>query len=154
MAGFARFGAVLGGSAVWVAGAVTLSQQLTKSNCKANEQGDHHNVLIIGGGTSGLAVAGQLMRHSNRPAGSQVSVVDPSHLHAYQPMWTMVGGWVSSPQNNIRDCCTDFERDCRSLGFKKENSCKPMADVIPKGVNHLSEGVKDFVPDKNQVVLQ
>lgn len=133
MAGFARFGAVLGGSAVWVAGAVTLSQQLTKSNCKANEQGDHHNVLIIGGGTSGLAVAGQLMRHSNRPAGSQVSVVDPSHLHAYQPMWTMVGG---------------------SLGFKKENSCKPMADVIPKGVNHLSEGVKDFVPDKNQVVLQ
>ncbi|GAC1439893.1 MAG: FAD/NAD(P)-binding oxidoreductase [Mycobacteriales bacterium] len=44
-------------------------------------------VLILGGGTAGISVAARL-----RAAGREVTVVEPSLTHDYQPLWTLVGG--------------------------------------------------------------
>ena len=68
-------------------------------------------VLIVGGGTGGVTTAAQLARHANGPGASSIAVVEPKELHWYQPMWTMIGG---------------------GLGFKKENSSRPLSSVVPK----------------------
>lgn len=45
-------------------------------------------VLILGGGTAGISVAARL-----RAAGqADVTVIEPSDTHDYQPLWTLVGG--------------------------------------------------------------
>jgi sulfide:quinone oxidoreductase len=45
---------------------------------------DHHEVLIVGGGTAGLTVPARLRR-----AGiTDIAVLDPSDSHYYQPLWT------------------------------------------------------------------
>lgn len=43
--------------------------------------------LILGGGTAGISVAARL-----RAAGGEVTVVEPSQTHDYQPLWTLAGG--------------------------------------------------------------
>ena len=49
----------------------------------------HHRVLIVGGGSAGIAVAARLCKAI--PA-SDVAIVEPSDKHYYQPLWTLVGG--------------------------------------------------------------
>lgn len=52
----------------------------------------HHRIVIVGGGTAGISVAARLMR-----AGEEdVALVEPSGLHYYQPLWTLVGGGYAS----------------------------------------------------------
>lgn len=58
-----------------------------------------------------------------------VSSLQPSATHFYQPLWTLVGG-----------------------GFKDvKDSMRPMADVMPEGVDWLQTGVAGFDPDSNSV---
>lgn len=47
------------------------------------------SVLVIGGGTAGIGIAAQLRRK-----GESVTIVEPSDVHYYQPMWTLVGGGI------------------------------------------------------------
>jgi sulfide:quinone oxidoreductase len=50
--------------------------------------------------------------------------VKPSHTHFYQPLWTLVGG-----------------------GFKDvADSMRPMAEVMPAGVDWLQTAVSGFDP--------
>ena len=53
-------------------------------------------------------------------------------MHYYQPMWTMVAG---------------------HLGFKAEDSERPMGDIIPKGAEWHRDGVATFHPEHNKVKL-
>ena len=46
----------------------------------------HHTNLIIGGGSAGIGLAARLRR-----AGQDVTVLEPSDTHWYQPLWTLVG---------------------------------------------------------------
>lgn len=87
----------------------------------------HHQVLIIGGGTAGITIAAQLANQENPP---QIAIVEPSEKHYYQPIWTLVGGGV----------------------FPKEISEKNEADFIPEGVTWIKERIKSFDPKKNTVV--
>ena len=47
----------------------------------------HHRVLVIGGGTAGIPVAARLLRKGH----ADVAVIEPSSVHYYQPLWTLVG---------------------------------------------------------------
>jgi sulfide:quinone oxidoreductase len=52
--------------------------------------GIHHEILILGGGNAGVGVAARL-RHSGR---TDIGLIEPSGVHCYQPLWTLVGGGV------------------------------------------------------------
>ncbi|MCS6887323.1 FAD/NAD(P)-binding oxidoreductase [Chloroflexus sp.] len=88
----------------------------------------HYQVVIAGGGTGGLTVAAQLMDQPNPP---EIALIEPSTVHYYQPLWTLVGAGV----------------------FPREQSARPEADYIPPGVTWLKEKVTAFNPDNNSLTL-
>ncbi len=88
----------------------------------------HHQVLIIGGGTAGLTVGAMLRNKPNPP---EVTIIDPSEKHYYQPIWTLVGAGV----------------------FPKEVSERNEVDYIPTGANWIKDSVKTFDPDNNSLTL-
>ncbi|KAH8429493.1 NAD(P)/FAD-dependent oxidoreductase [Aspergillus melleus] len=60
--------------------------------------GDHsHRVVVVGGGTAGLAISHQLLR-SGKFTQDEIAVVDPAAWHHYQPGWTLVGGGLKDKQ--------------------------------------------------------
>lgn len=85
-------------------------------------------IVIVGGGTAGITLAAQLLKKFNP---EDLAVVEPSSVHYYQPLWTLVGGGEST----------------------KEETVRPMATVIPSGVEWIQEKVTEFKPDENKVVL-
>ena len=88
----------------------------------------HHQILVVGGGTAGLMVASQLL---NKSSALDVAIIEPSEVHYYQPIWTLVGGGV----------------------FDKEVSKRPQADYIPAGATWIKDKVASFDPDNNKVTL-
>ena len=86
----------------------------------------HHNVLVIGGGTGGIMTAAQI-RNQNKDL--SIAIIDPSKDHYYQPAWTLVGAGT--------------------FDFKKTR--RDMASVIPKGVDWIQDAVTTFDPDNNAV---
>eukprot|EP00978_Attheya_sp_CCMP212_P020871 scaffold60269_cov51-Attheya_sp.AAC.9 len=86
-----------------------------------------HKIVVVGGGTAGIGVAAML-----RNEGMQnVIVIEPSSVHYYQPLWTLVGGGIKSNKSSV----------------------KPMKEIIPKGTNWVQKRVSTFTPDKNKVTL-
>ncbi|MFO0696826.1 MAG: FAD/NAD(P)-binding oxidoreductase [Polyangiales bacterium] len=89
---------------------------------------EHHELLIVGGGTAGITVAAHMLRHEAAP---KMAIVDPAAEHYYQPLWTLVGAGV----------------------YPREASVRPMADLIPSGVTWIRDSVAGFDPDSNRVEL-
>ena len=85
-------------------------------------------VLIIGGGAAGITVAAELGRHRSS---LQVTIVEPSETHSYQPGWTLVGAGV----------------------FSLKETQRREATLIPKGVTWIKAAVARFMPDQNMVAL-
>jgi sulfide:quinone oxidoreductase len=87
-----------------------------------------HDVVIIGGGSAGIATAASLLkrRHS-----LDIAVIEPSEDHYYQPGWTMVGGGV----------------------FDAPVTRRTTASVMPKGLTWIKKSAATFQPDDNQVTL-
>lgn len=83
-------------------------------------------ILVIGGGNAGLSVAAQLLR---KDKSLDISILDPSDKHYYQPAWTLVGAGVFDINKTIRN----------------------EADVIPKGTTWIRDAAASFQPEKNQV---
>ncbi len=92
----------------------------------AAQEGTHHQVVIIGGGTAGLTVAARLRR--TRPS-LDVAVIEPGTTHYYQPLWTLVGGGV----------------------FRLRDSARPEGDYVPPGVQWIQDRVREVDPEKNLV---
>ena len=88
---------------------------------------NHHQVLILGGGTGGISVAARLAKHRE----FDVAVVEPSREHYYQPLWTLVGGG-----------------DARFADTERRE-----ADLIPPGVTWIQEAVTEIHAAKNRVKL-
>lgn len=89
----------------------------------------HYKVLIVGGGTGGIAVSARLAREF--PEGS-IAVFEPSASHYYQPLWTLVGAGICSLDESRRDT----------------------EDLIPRGVTWLRERVLSFSPAENLVIAE
>jgi len=88
-----------------------------------------HQILIIGGGNAGISVAAQLLRKNKS---LDISIVEPSAKHYYQPAWTLVGGGEFDINDTVRE----------------EQS------VMPKGVHWIKEFCESFQPEENQVTLK
>jgi sulfide:quinone oxidoreductase len=61
-------------------------------------QSTGHRTLIIGGGSAGIDVAARLRRAGEK----DVAVVEPSEVHYYQPLWTLVGGGCADVRKSVR----------------------------------------------------
>ncbi len=87
-----------------------------------------HDVVIIGGGSAGIATASSLLK---RRSSLDIAVIEPSEDHYYQPGWTMVGGGV----------------------FDAPVTRRRTASVMPKAVTWIKQAAATFQPDDNQVTL-
>jgi sulfide:quinone oxidoreductase len=85
--------------------------------------------LIVGGGTGGITMAARLQRKFPKDS---IAVIEPTEVHYYQPLWTLVGGGIVS----------------------KESTAKPMKEVIPSRVQWIKDRVSELMPEQNKVKLQ
>lgn len=87
---------------------------------------EHHQVVIIGGGTAGIAVAGELKEDLDR---LDVALIEPSSHYYDQAEWVRVG----------------------TEGLAKERTRRPEASAIPAGVTWICDRVTSIDPG-NQIV--
>ncbi|TWT60047.1 NAD(P)/FAD-dependent oxidoreductase [Rubinisphaera italica] len=87
---------------------------------------DHHQIVIVGGGTAGITVAARL---KNADPSLDIAIIEPSEKHYYQPLWTLVGGGMFKPVESGRD----------------------EADLIPYGVKWIQDRVDSFSPGANSL---
>ncbi|XP_020286215.1 sulfide:quinone oxidoreductase, mitochondrial [Pseudomyrmex gracilis] len=104
---------------------------LTRSVFKHEYKQIHHSckVLVLGGGTGGCSMAAKLTRELYNP--KEVIVTDPNDSHYYQPLFTLIGGGISSFKSSRRN----------------------MKDILPKDVKWLKASVVGFEPDANKVSI-
>ena len=88
-----------------------------------------YNLLIIGAGTAGIMVAAQMKK---KKPDISIAIVDPADTHYYQPAWTLVG----------------------ANAYKFEDTARPMASLIPKGVDWIKDFAKVFNAENNAVELR
>ncbi|WP_370249296.1 FAD-dependent oxidoreductase [Nocardioides sp.] len=89
----------------------------------------HHRVVVIGGGTAGIAVAARLRRGGID--GGDLALIEPSDTHYYQPLWTLVGGGLAPV----------------------EASARPMGRLIPAGVDWIRDAAASIDPRERVVHL-
>ncbi|KIY03051.1 uncharacterized protein Z520_01517 [Fonsecaea multimorphosa CBS 102226] len=89
-----------------------------------------HKVVVVGGGSAGLAISHQLLR-TGKFATKDIAVVDPAKWHHYQPGWTLVGGGLKT----------------------KEELRKPLDTLLDPKLQFYNEGVSTFSPEENQITL-
>ena len=94
-----------------------------------HSEANTYDVVIVGGGSAGIAVASSLLKR--RPQ-LDIMVVEPRYKHFYQPGFTMVGGGVFSPT--------------QPQTFTKK--------IMPAGVRWIEAAVASFEPDRNHVILE
>jgi len=79
-------------------------------------------VLIIGGGSGGCTMAAKLSKHERN-----IIVLEPSKIHYYQPLFTLIGGGMKT----------------------LSQSCRSMESVLPKNVKWIRDKVNSFNPNDN-----
>ncbi|KAJ8002564.1 hypothetical protein DPEC_G00160210 [Dallia pectoralis] len=87
---------------------------------------DHYKVLVLGGGTGGITMSARMKR---KFGAENVAVVEPSEMHYYQPIWTLVGAGAKN----------------------LSSSGRPTASVMPSGVRWVKSKVQEINPDTNTV---
>lgn len=87
-----------------------------------------HQVVVIGGGAAGIAVASSLLA---READLDIAIVDPADVHYYQPGWTLVGAGVFAP----------------------EKTARTMGSLIPPGVHWIKAAAAAFEPEQRALIL-
>uniref|UniRef100_A0A8C5D9F1 Sulfide:quinone oxidoreductase, mitochondrial n=1 Tax=Gouania willdenowi TaxID=441366 RepID=A0A8C5D9F1_GOUWI len=97
----------------------TSSQAFTKQ---------HYKMLVLGGGSGGIAMSARMKRMLGA---ENVAVVEPSEMHYYQPIWTLVGAGAKSVASSGRST----------------------ASVMPSGVKWVKSKVQQINPKTNTVLL-
>ncbi|KAL3417441.1 Sulfide:quinone oxidoreductase/flavo-binding protein [Phlyctema vagabunda] len=91
----------------------------------------NHKVVVVGGGSAGLAISHQLLRQG-KFSQDDIAVVDPATWHHYQPGWTLVGGGLKT----------------------KESLRKPLSSLIDPKLRFYNTGVENFSPDDSFITLK
>ena len=86
------------------------------------------DILIIGGGSAGIGVAASILK---RQSSLNITIIEPSEHHYYQPAWTLVGGGA----------------------FNAKDTVRPMASVMPRGVTWVQASAEKIDPESNKVTL-
>jgi sulfide:quinone oxidoreductase len=81
-------------------------------------------VVIVGGGTAGMSILNHLHR---KRKDLELTLIEPSEDHYYQPLWTLVGGGI----------------------FPLSKSQRKMKDFIPSAVKWIQDKVSLFEPEIN-----
>jgi sulfide:quinone oxidoreductase len=84
-------------------------------------------IVVVGGGSAGIAVAASLLRRADL----DITIIEPSETHCYQPGWTLVGGGV----------------------FTRGQTQRPTASVMPKRVHWVKAAAAGFAPERNEILL-
>src|SRR5487761_1082707 len=87
----------------------------------------HHRSVIVGGGNAGISVASRLLKAGEH----DVAVVEPSDVHYYQPLWTLVGGGCAPAEKSVR----------------------PELSVMPKAATWIKDRAVEIDPDGQEVGL-
>jgi sulfide:quinone oxidoreductase len=88
----------------------------------------HHRIVIVGGGDAGISTAVRLLKGGE----SDVAVIEPSEVHYYQPLWTLVGGGCAPVQQSVR----------------------PEMSVMPKGAKWIKDRAVEIDPEAQSVGLE
>ncbi|XP_039297552.1 sulfide:quinone oxidoreductase, mitochondrial isoform X1 [Nilaparvata lugens] len=89
----------------------------TRLNCE---------LLVLGGGAGGCSVASKFASKLDK---NHVIIVEPSDVHYYQPMLTLVGGGIK----------------------KVSDAARPMRNILPAGAHWVKDSVISFEPANNIV---
>ncbi|CBX94282.1 hypothetical protein IAQ61_006354 [Plenodomus lingam] len=89
-----------------------------------------HKVVVVGGGSAGIALSHQLLRKGPFKQ-DDIAIVDPATWHHYQPGWTLVGGGLK----------------------KKEDLRRPLKELMNPKFKFYQTAVGSFSPEENQVTL-
>jgi sulfide:quinone oxidoreductase len=87
----------------------------------------HHRIVIVGGGDAGISVAARLIKAGE----TDVAVIEPSDVHYYQPLWTLVGGGRAPVGESVR----------------------PELSVMPKAATWIKDRAVEIDPDAKSVGL-
>lgn len=90
----------------------------------------NHKVVVIGGGSAGIALSHQLLRKGNFTQ-DDIAIVDPGTWHHYQPGWTLVGGGLKN----------------------KEDLRRPLDSLMNPKFKFYNKSVNSILPTDNQITL-
>lgn len=88
----------------------------------------NHKIVVIGGGSAGIALSHQLLRKGNFGQ-DDIAIVDPAEWHHYQPGWTLVGGGLK----------------------KKEDLRRPVKDLMNPKFKFYNTAVGSLNPEENYI---
>jgi NADPH-dependent 2,4-dienoyl-CoA reductase/sulfur reductase-like enzyme len=91
----------------------------------------NHKIVVIGGGSAGIALSHQLLRKGNFTQ-DDIAIIDPAEFHHYQPGWTLVGGGLK----------------------KKEDLRRPLKGLMDPKFAFYNTAVGNFNPEENHVVTR
>ncbi|MBN2976746.1 pyridine nucleotide-disulfide oxidoreductase [Pseudomonas fluorescens] len=86
------------------------------------------DIVVIGGGSAGIGLLASLLK---RDPHLNITLIEPSDYHCYQPAWTLVGGGA----------------------YDVKKTRRPLADVLPNGVTWVQAAVTELLPDEQTLVL-
>lgn len=88
------------------------------------------NIVIVGAGIAGLAVANRLSRQLPN---ATLTILDNRQAHYYQPGYTLLATGVWNNTDKVIDS---------------------NANLLPAGINWIQENAREFSPDNNQVITE
>lgn len=86
------------------------------------------DIVVIGGGSAGIGLLASLLK---RDPHLNITLIEPSDHHCYQPAWTLVGGGA----------------------YDVKKTRRPLADVLPNGVTWIQAAVTEVLADEQTLVL-
>ena len=94
-----------------------------------NRMKSHYQIIVIGGGTAGIMTAANLLQ---KDKSLSIGLIEPAKTHYYQPAWTLVGAGT----------------------YDYGHTSKPMAEVMPHGVDWIQDFATGFKPEANTVTTK